>query len=98
MYFMYSESQGISVSIVNRLWAGRAVFSSRQGQWFFLRHRIQTGSGAHPASCSIGNGALSPGVQRPAREAYHSPPSSTKVKNAWSYSSTSPNMSSWHGD
>jgi hypothetical protein len=33
--------------------------------------------------------ALSLGVKRPRREANHSPPSSAKVKNAWSYTSTS---------
>jgi hypothetical protein len=34
--------------------------------------------------------ALSLGVKRPGREADHSPPSSAKVKNAWSYTSTPP--------
>jgi hypothetical protein len=33
-------------------------------------------------------GVLSLGVKRPDREADHSPPSSTDVKNAWSYTST----------
>jgi hypothetical protein len=33
-------------------------------------------------------GALTSGVKRPGREADHSPPSSAKVKNAWSYTST----------
>jgi hypothetical protein len=33
-------------------------------------------------------GALSLGVKRPGREADHSPPSSTEVNNAWSYTST----------
>jgi hypothetical protein len=35
-------------------------------------------------------GALSLGVKRPGREAHHSPPFSAEVKNAWSYTSTSP--------
>jgi hypothetical protein len=35
-------------------------------------------------------GALSLGVMRPGREDDHSPPSSAEVKNAWSYTSTSP--------
>jgi hypothetical protein len=35
-------------------------------------------------------GALSRGVKRPGREADHSPPSSTEVSNAWSYTSTLP--------
>jgi len=30
------------------------------------------------------------GVKRPVREGDHSPPSSTKVMNAWNYTSTSP--------
>jgi hypothetical protein len=30
------------------------------------------------------------GLKRPGREADHSPPSSAEVKNAWSYTSTSP--------
>jgi len=30
------------------------------------------------------------GLKRPRREAYHSPPSSAEVKNAWSYTSTLP--------
>jgi hypothetical protein len=34
-------------------------------------------------------GPLSLGVKQPGREADHSPPSSTEVKNAWSYTSTS---------
>jgi hypothetical protein len=33
-------------------------------------------------------GALSLGLKRPGREADHLPPSSAKVKNAWSYTST----------
>jgi hypothetical protein len=43
---------------------------------------VQTGSGAHPASCTMGTGVLSPGVNaRPGRDADHSPPSSAEVEN-----------------
>jgi hypothetical protein len=49
--------------------------------------RFLTGSGAHPASCLVGTGALSPGVKRPGREAHHSSPNA-EVKNAWRYTST----------
>jgi hypothetical protein len=38
---------------------------------------IQTGSGAHPASCTMSTG----GKARPGRDADHSPPSSAEVKN-----------------
>jgi hypothetical protein len=41
-------------------------------------------------------GALSLGVKRERREADHSPPSSSEVKNAWSYTSTPPTPS-WRG-
>jgi hypothetical protein len=44
---------------------------------------VQTGSGAHPASCTMGTGVLSPEVKaRPGRDADHSPPSSAEVENA----------------
>jgi hypothetical protein len=52
-----------------------------------LRHRVQNGSGAHPASYPMGTGALSLGIKRPGRAADHSPPFSDEVKNAWSYTS-----------
>jgi len=54
---------------------------------FSLRHRVQTASGAHPASYPVGTGG-SQGVKRPAREADHSSPSSAEVKNGRSYTST----------
>jgi hypothetical protein len=47
---------------------------------FSLRHRVQSGSGAHPASYAMGMGALSLGLKRPGREADHSPPSIAEVK------------------
>jgi hypothetical protein len=43
---------------------------------------VQTGSGAHPASCTMGAGGPFPGGKaRPGRDADHSPPSSAKVVN-----------------
>jgi hypothetical protein len=54
---------------------------------FYLSHRVQTGSGAHPPSYTM---ALTPEVKTPVRVADHSPPSSPEVKNAWSYTSTPP--------
>jgi hypothetical protein len=47
---------------------------------FSLRHRVQTGSGAHPASYSVGTKGFFPGVKRPGREADHSPPPSHEVR------------------
>jgi hypothetical protein len=57
---------------------------------FSLHHRVQNGSGAHPASYPMGTVGSFPGVKRPGREADHSSPSSAEVKNAWSYTSTAP--------
>jgi hypothetical protein len=43
---------------------------------------VQTGSGAHPASCTMGTGGpFSGGKVRPGRGADHSPPSSAEVVN-----------------
>jgi hypothetical protein len=43
---------------------------------------VQTGSGAHPASCTVGTGGPFPGGKaRPGRVADHSPPSSAEVVN-----------------
>ena len=39
---------------------------------------VQTGSGAHPASCTIGIGSFM-GVKRPGRDADHTPSSSAEV-------------------
>jgi hypothetical protein len=43
---------------------------------------VQSGSGAHPASCTMGTGGPFPGDKAlPGRDADHSPPSSAKVVN-----------------
>jgi hypothetical protein len=43
---------------------------------------VQTGSGARPASCTMGTGGPFPGgIARPGRDADHSPPSSAEVVN-----------------
>jgi hypothetical protein len=57
---------------------------------FSLDHCIQTSSRANPISYSMGTRGSFPGVKWPGHEADHSPPSSAKVKNVWSYTSTSP--------
>jgi hypothetical protein len=54
----------------------------------FLYYNIQTGPGAHPVSYPVsilGGGGLSLWVRQLGHEADHSPPSTVKVKNAWSY-------------
>jgi hypothetical protein len=48
---------------------------------FFSILSVQTGSGAHPASCKMGTGGPFLGVKaRPGRDADHSPSSSAKVE------------------
>jgi hypothetical protein len=47
---------------------------------FSLHHRVQKGSGAHPASYPMGSRGSFPGVKRPGLEADYSPPSSAKIK------------------
>jgi hypothetical protein len=43
---------------------------------------VQTGSGAHPACCTMSTGGPFPGSKtRPGRDADHSPPSSAEVEN-----------------
>jgi hypothetical protein len=61
---------------------------------FSLFHIVQTGSGAQSYPMRIG--ALSPGVERPGREADHSHPSSAVVKNDEAI--RLPRTSSWSGD
>jgi hypothetical protein len=42
---------------------------------------VQTGSEAHPASCTISTRVLSPGQSAAGADADHSPPSSAEVSN-----------------
>jgi hypothetical protein len=67
----------------------RVRFPERAGN-FSPHHRVQNGSGAHPASYLVGSRDSFPRVKRPGREADHSHPSSAEVKNAWSYTPTPP--------
>jgi hypothetical protein len=52
---------------------------------------VQTGSGAHPASCPVGTGGPFHGViARPGRDADNSPPSSAEVLNEYDFYLLSP--------
>jgi hypothetical protein len=59
----------------------------------FFAH-IQTGPGAHPASCTMGTGYFM-GVEQSGRGADHPPPPSAEVENEYSYTSTPPVGPSW---
>jgi hypothetical protein len=53
------------------------VRSSAGAEDFSSSLCVQTGSGTHTASCTMGTG----GKARPGRDADHSPPSSAEVEN-----------------
>jgi hypothetical protein len=57
--------------------AGRSGDRIPVGSRFFAY--VQTGPGAHPASCTMGTGSF-PGVKRPGRGADHPPPPSAEVE------------------
>ena len=73
------------VDIVTGLRAGQSeVGISAEARYFYFLQIVQTGSGAHPHSCSMGTGVLSRGVKRPVCDVDHSPPTNADVKNGWS--------------
>jgi hypothetical protein len=58
------------------------VRSPAEAEDFSSSLRVQTGSGAHPASCTMGTaGPFRGGKARPGRDADHSPSSSAEVVN-----------------
>jgi hypothetical protein len=83
--FIFDSEPGSSVSIVLATgWTtGRSSFDPRQWRKnFYSNLCVQTGSGAHPASCRMGTRVPSPWAKaRPGRDADHSPPSSAEVEN-----------------
>jgi hypothetical protein len=58
------------------------VRSSAEAKDFSSSLCVQTGSGTHPASCTMGTGGTFPGAKaRQGRDADHSFPSSAEVDN-----------------
>jgi hypothetical protein len=76
---------------------GRIRFDPRQRRKdFYSSFCAQTGSGVHPASCTMGTmGPFSGGKVRQGRDADHSPPSSAEVENEWELYLLSPQAPSW---
>jgi hypothetical protein len=66
----------------------RGSISDRGWEFFFHRHRVQTGSGTHPASYPMGTVCSFPGGKATGRQTDQSPLSKAEVKNTWSYTST----------
>jgi hypothetical protein len=78
-------SQGSSVTIMSDYGLEDRVIgvqSPTEAKDFSSSLCVQTGSGAHPASCPIGTGGPFPrSKERSWHNADHSPPPSAKVKN-----------------
>jgi hypothetical protein len=73
------------------------VRSPTEAEGFSSNLCVQTGSGAHPASCTLGTGGSFPGGKaRPGRDADHSPPSSAEVKKAKELYLLSSQVPSWY--
>jgi hypothetical protein len=65
----HTQSRGSIVGIA----LGYELDDRSSGNWeLSLHHRIQTGSGAHPASYPMAIKGSFPGVKRPGRETDHS--------------------------
>jgi hypothetical protein len=78
---MYGAAVAQSVWCLTKDWT-TGVRSPTKTEDFSSSLCVQTGSGAHPASCTMGTGDPFPGGKaRPGRDADHSPPSSAEVKN-----------------
>jgi hypothetical protein len=91
-YTAYTMSRGGAVGTVTAYGLDDRGVGVRVpvGSKFSLLHTVQTGSGVHPASYSMGNGVSFPGVKRQGLEADHSPLANAEVKKIWIYVSTPP--------
>ena len=85
---MFSGGRDSSVGIATRYGLDGPGIESRWKASFSAA--VQTGPGAHPASCTMGTGSF-PGVNQPGRGADPPPPSSVpNSKINWSYTSSYP--------
>jgi len=73
---MRSNGPGSSVGIATGYGLDGPGIESRWG----FSVPVQTGPGAHPASCTMGTGSFLGGRERPGRDADPSPPSTAVVK------------------
>jgi hypothetical protein len=80
----YEMSRVSSVSIVSNYGLNDRAVGVRSpagAKDFFYILFVQTGSGDHPASCTMDTGGPFPGIKaRPGRDAGHSHPSSADVE------------------
>jgi hypothetical protein len=94
----FAHGRGSSISTVTTLWTRRPGFHCRQEQGLFSTPPASIPS-LRPTQDPVQwvLEALSSGVKRPRREADHSPPSSTEVKEWVELYLHSPNTPSWRG-
>jgi hypothetical protein len=80
LIFTLSAAVAQSVQLLTTDWTA-GVRSPTEAEDFSSNLCLQTGSGAHPASCTVGTGGSFPGGKaRPGHDADHSPPCSAEVK------------------
>jgi hypothetical protein len=84
-YYHHHRSRGSSVSILSDYGLDDRAIGVRSpagAKGFSPNLCVQHGSGAHPASCTMGTvGPFPRGKERPGRDADHSLPPSAEVKN-----------------
>jgi hypothetical protein len=84
-HYLWLGEPGSSVSIVSGYGLDDRTIEVRspaEAKDFPSSLCVQTGSGAHPASCTMGTGGPFPGAKaRPGRDADHSPPTDAEVEN-----------------
>jgi hypothetical protein len=97
MHVLLFRSRNSSVGITTGYELGGRASIPGRARNVSLLYSIQTGSKAYPASSPMGAGNTFPGVKRLGREADHSPPSSSEVKNGGAIPAL-PHTSSWRGD
>jgi hypothetical protein len=97
MLFLYKccgtnsqQGPGEPVNTVTKLLTGWPGFDSWYGRIFIFATTSILAAGPHLDFYPVDTKVLSSGVIQPGREAIHPLPSTAEVKNAWSYTSTSP--------
>jgi hypothetical protein len=89
--YLYSRGAAVAQSVMSI-----GVRSPTRTEDFSSSLCVQTGSGAHQVSCTMGTGGPFPGGKaRPGRDADHSPPSSAEVKNEQELYLLSPHAPAW---
>jgi hypothetical protein len=87
VYTPYISGRDCVVGTATRYGLDGPGIESRWGVRFSAP--VQTGPGAHPASCTMGNGTF-PGVKRPGRGVDYLPHPAPSLKKEYSYTSTPP--------